>query len=266
MNDTATPTLPPPLDREQGIIAFNRRVLALAESPNAPLLERLRYITIVSSNLDELFEIRVAELKEIASSNTPLAATARTSIATLAVSARELVERQYQVLRGDILPALEAEGVKIFFPAQWDDALRNWAYQVFMSEVEPLLTPIALDPAHPFPRISSKTLNFAVELDGRDAFGRRPGLAIVQAPRVLPIAFKVPPEVAGVPHGLHERAVPRAYRLHAVLVPPHPQQRPVRGRGRNDQPAQRPQRRAGPAPLGPWRAAGNDRRHQPRSG
>ena len=202
MNDTATPTLPPPLDREQGIIAFNRRVLALAESPNAPLLERLRYITIVSSNLDELFEIRVAELKEIARSNTPLAATARASIATLAVSARELVERQYQVLRGGILPALEAEGVKVFFPAQWDDALRNWAYQVFMSEIEPLLTPIALDPAHPFPRISSKTLNFAVELDGRDAFGRRPGLAIVQAPRVLPIAFKVPPEVAGVPHGI----------------------------------------------------------------
>ncbi|WWT75673.1 polyphosphate kinase 1 [Lautropia mirabilis] len=202
MNDTAPPTLPPPLDREQGIIAFNRRVLALAESPNAPLLERLRYITIVSSNLDELFEIRVAELKEIARSNTPLAATARTSIATLAVSTRELVERQYRVLRGDILPALEAEGVKIFFPAQWDDALRNWAYQVFMSEIEPLLTPIALDPAHPFPRISSKTLNFAVELDGRDAFGRRPGLAIVQAPRVLPIAFKVPPEVAGVPHGI----------------------------------------------------------------
>ena len=202
MNDTATPPLPPPLDREQGIIAFNRRVLALAESPNAPLLERLRYITIVSSNLDELFEIRVAELKEIARSNTPLAATARASIATLAVSARELVERQYQVLRGDILPALEAEGVKVFFPAQWDDALRNWAYQVFMSEIEPLLTPIALDPAHPFPRISSKTLNFAVELDGRDAFGRRPGLAIVQAPRVLPIAFKVPPEVAGVPHGI----------------------------------------------------------------
>ena len=95
MNDTATPPLPPPLDREQGIIAFNRRVLALAESPNAPLLERLRYITIVSSNLDELFEIRVAELKEIARSNTPLAATARASIATLAVSARELVERQY---------------------------------------------------------------------------------------------------------------------------------------------------------------------------
>ena len=88
MNDTATPPLPPPLDREQGIIAFNRRVLALAESPNAPLLERLRYITIVSSNLDELFEIRVAELKEIARSNTPLAATARTSIATLAVSTR----------------------------------------------------------------------------------------------------------------------------------------------------------------------------------
>ena len=202
MNDTTTPALPPPLDREQGIIAFNRRVLTLAESESVPLLERLRYITIVASNLDELFEIRVAELKEIASSNTPLAATARTSIATLAVSARELVERQYQVLRGDILPALEAEGVKIFFPAQWDDALRNWAYQVFMSEVEPLLTPIALDPAHPFPRISSKTLNFAVELDGRDAFGRRPGLAIVQAPRVLPIAFKVPPEVAGVPHGI----------------------------------------------------------------
>ena len=202
MNDTTTPALPPPLDREQGIIAFNRRVLTLAESESVPLLERLRYITIVASNLDELFEIRVAELKEIASSNSPLAAGARHSIGNLAASARELVERQYRVLKHDLLPALREEGVQIFFPADWTEPLRAWAHEVFMREIEPLLTPIALDPAHPFPRISSKTLNFAVELDGRDAFGRRPGLAIVQAPRVLPQAFRVPPEVTGVPHGI----------------------------------------------------------------
>ncbi|MDO4636091.1 MAG: polyphosphate kinase 1 [Lautropia sp.] len=202
MNDTTVSPLPPPIDREQGIIAFNRRVLALAESENAPLLERLRYITIVASNLDELFEIRVAELKEIASSTTPLAACARNSIASLAASTRELVDRQYRILGDTLLPALQKEGVQIFFPPDWNDGLRDWAHRIFMSEIEPLLTPIALDPAHPFPRISSKTLNFAVELDGRDAFGRRPSLAIVQAPRVLPIAFKVPPDVAGVPHGI----------------------------------------------------------------
>lgn len=202
MNDTTLPAIPPPLDREQGIIAFNRRVLALAECANVPLLERLRYITIVASNLDELFEIRVAELKELARSNTAIAVTARNSIAAVATSTRELVRRQYQVLNDEILPALASEGARIFFPGDWTEAVREWAHQVYMRDIEPLLTPIALDPAHPFPRISSKTLNFAIELDGRDAFGRRPGLAIVQAPRVLPQALRVPPEVSGIPHGI----------------------------------------------------------------
>ncbi|MDO4233131.1 MAG: polyphosphate kinase 1 [Lautropia sp.] len=200
MTETPAPILPPPFDREQGIIAFNRRVLTLAESPHVPLLERLRYITIVSSNLDELFEIRVAELKELASSNTALALTARNSIASVAASTRKLIKRQYEVLNQQILPALREEGVQVLFPDDWNEAVRDWAYQVYIRDVEPLLTPIALDPAHPFPRISSKTLNFAIELDGRDGFGRRPGLAIVQAPRVLPQALRVPPEVAGVPH------------------------------------------------------------------
>lgn len=200
MTETSIPSPPPPIDREQGIIAFNRRVLTLAESPGVPLLERLRYITIVSSNLDELFEIRVAELKELANSNTAVALTARNAIASVAASTRELVRRQYEVLNQQILPALREEGVQILYPGDWSDSVRDWAYQFYIRDVEPLLTPIALDPAHPFPRISSKTLNFAIELDGRDGFGRRPGLAIVQAPRVLPQALRVPPEVAGVPH------------------------------------------------------------------
>lgn len=159
MNDTTLPAIPPPLDREQGIIAFNRRVLALAECANVPLLERLRYITIVASNLDELFEIRVAELKELARSNTAIAVTARNSIAAVATSTRELVRRQYQVLNDEILPALASEGARIFFPGDWTEAVREWAHQVYMRDIEPLLTPIALDPAHPFPRISSKTLD-----------------------------------------------------------------------------------------------------------
>lgn len=200
MTETPAPIPPPPIDREQGIIAFNRRVLTLAESPGVPLLERLRYITIVSSNLDELFEIRVAELKELASSNTAVALTARNAIASVAASTRALVKRQYEVLNQQILPALREEGVQVLFPGEWNDSVRDWAYQVYIRDVEPLLTPIALDPAHPFPRISSKTLNFAIELDGRDGFGRRPGLAIVQAPRVLPQALRVPPEVSGTPH------------------------------------------------------------------
>lgn len=205
VNDTLHPLSAgslPPLNREQGILAFNRRVLNLAESPRVPLLERLRYITIVASNIDEMFEIRVAELKELQRSDTAVAVTARNEIRAVAATTRELIQRQYEVLKNELLPALQEEGVRILHPRDWTPAQREWAHEVFLKEIEPLLTPIALDPAHPFPRISSKTLNFAVELDGRDAFGRRPGLAIVQAPRVLPRALRVPAEIAEVPHGV----------------------------------------------------------------
>ncbi|MCX7227851.1 MAG: polyphosphate kinase 1 [Burkholderiales bacterium] len=193
------------LNRELGILAFNERVLALAEDPSIPLLERLRYLTIVSNNLDELFEVRVAELKELVRADpmvhldgVPVADTLR----AVAERAGRLVARQYVLLNRTLTPALAAEGIVMLLSSMWTDAQRAWAEQVFDDEIEPLLTPIALDPAHPFPRILNKSLNFVIELDGTDAFGRRAGIAIVQAPRALPRVIRVPSAVSGAPHGL----------------------------------------------------------------
>ena len=190
------------LSREQGILAFNERVLSMAESSEVPLLERLRFLTIVSGNLDELFEIRVAELQELARVDTASAVSAREQLDAIAVRAGLLIARQYEILHKVLTPAMKAEGIVILLSNEWNEAQRDWAEQMFTNEIEPLLTPIALDPAHPFPRISNKTLNFAVELDGRDAFGRRPGVAIVQAPRILPRVVRVPSAIAGAPHGV----------------------------------------------------------------
>ncbi len=190
------------LNREQGILRFNERVLAMADDPSVPLLERLRYVTIVSNNLDELFEIRVAELQQIARLGRDDSADAAVSLQAISRSARALVDRQYTLLNDTLKPLLVAEGVVIHQMGDWNDAQRQWAGEVFDREVEPLLTPIALDPAHPFPRILNKSLNFIVELDGEDALGRRAGIAIVQAPRALPRVLSVPSEVSGHPHGM----------------------------------------------------------------
>ena len=161
------------LDREIGILAFNERVLAQAEDESVPLLERLRFLTIVSSNLDELFEIRVAEFKELLLAGRGDGPALRRSLAAIHERARRLVSRQYELLNRTILPQLATHGVVMHTRVNWTDAQRQWAERIFEAEIEPLLTPIALDPAHPFPRILNKSLNFVVELHGVDAFGRR---------------------------------------------------------------------------------------------
>ncbi|MEI7444156.1 MAG: polyphosphate kinase 1 [Burkholderiales bacterium] len=199
------PGSPRLLNRELGILAFNERVLALADDPEIPLLERLRYLTIVSSNIDELFEVRVAELKELVRAD-PAAvldgAPVAETLAAVSERAGHLVAKQYALLNRTLTPALAAEGIVMHLSSMWTDAQRAWAEQVFIAEIEPLLTPIALDPAHPFPRILNKSLNFVIELEGTDAFGRKAGIAIVQAPRALPRVLPVPPEVSGSPHGV----------------------------------------------------------------
>jgi polyphosphate kinase len=184
------------LNRELGLLAFNRRVLAQAADESVPLLERLRFITIVSSNLDEFFEIRVAGLKEtiklgLAEAG-PDGRSAADVFAEVSREAHALVAEQYQLLNQTVLPALEREG--IFFPRreQWDAGQKQWIRDYFFRELLPVLTPIGLDPAHPFPRVFNKSLNFAVELEGRDAFGRSSGAAIVQAPRALPRVIRLP--------------------------------------------------------------------------
>ncbi|HWS75652.1 MAG TPA: polyphosphate kinase 1, partial [Quisquiliibacterium sp.] len=196
------PEFPRLLDRELGMLAFNERVLALAEDPAVPLLERLRFLSIVSGNLDELFEVRVAELRELSFFDRPEAAHAREALHRVSERAGRLVSRQYALLNERLLPDLAREQIVLHMSGTWNDAQRRWAEEHFHADVEPLLTPIALDPAHPFPRILNKSLNFIVELDGQDAFGRRPGFAVVQAPRALPRVLRVPQEISGVRDGL----------------------------------------------------------------
>jgi polyphosphate kinase len=193
------------LNRELGLLEFNRRVLAQAEDATVPLLERLKYLCIVSSNLDEFFEIRVAGLKEqaklggIASGADGLEATQ--ILKRLHTPTHQLIARQYQLFNDELIPALAQQGIKFLRRTQWNEAQQAWIRDFFLREVMPVLTPIGLDPAHPFPRVLNKSLNFAVELQGKDAFGRNSAKAIVQAPRVLPRAILLPEEVSGCPYG-----------------------------------------------------------------
>ncbi|GGP25708.1 polyphosphate kinase [Silvimonas amylolytica] len=193
------------LNRELGLLEFNRRVLAQAEDQANPLLERLKFLCIVSSNLDEFFEVRMAWLKEnIKLSATRLLPEGVTPLQAFEWITREchdLVERQYRVFGEVMLPALAAEGIHFFRRTLWTDTQREWVRDYFFRELMPVLTPIGLDPSHPFPRVLNKSLNFIVELEGRDAFGRNSGIAIVQAPRILPRFVKLPAEVSGVEHG-----------------------------------------------------------------
>jgi polyphosphate kinase len=178
------------LNREIGILEFNSRVLSQAEDPKIPLLERIRFLSIVSSNLDEFFEIRMAGIKEQLLDN-PLkvGSDGRTITANydlVSQRAHALVDRQYELYQQVLLPHLKRAGITFLLPEHWSSPQRSWAEDFFKEELLPLLTPIALDPVHPFPRVINKSLNFVVQLHGNDAFGRKANLAVVQAPRALP--------------------------------------------------------------------------------
>ena len=193
------------LNRELAALAFNRRVLAQAEDATVPLLERLRFICIVSSNMDEFFEIRVAGIKEQIklgshhSGNDGL--SPHDTFRRVSEEAHRLVAQQYALLNDVILPALAAEGIEFLRRSKWTAQQQDWIRDYFFREVMPVLTPIGLDPSHPFPRVLNKSLNFAVELEGRDAFGRSSRNAIVQAPRALPRVIRLPRDLTGVNYG-----------------------------------------------------------------
>ncbi len=198
---TSSPAL---LNRELGLIEFNRRVLAQAEDAHVPLLERLKFLCIVSSNLDEFFEVRVAWLKACQrltpSMVMPDGLNASQSLEQVSHHAHALVERQYALMREVIFPALSQEGIHFVRRAEWSPEVKAWIHAYFHNDVMPVLTPIGLDPSHPFPKLLNKSLNFAIELEGRDAFGRSSGIAIVQAPRILPRVIQLPADLAGGPN------------------------------------------------------------------
>ncbi len=188
------------LNRYSSLLAFNRRVLEQARDPRVPLLERLKFVCITSTNMDEFFEVRVAGLKQLQVLGSQQTwADNRSATETLRLisgEAHDLVALQYQVLNEEVLPALAAEHIYLLAAEQWNRTQKRWVREYFQEEVQPLLSPLGLDPAHPIPRILNKSLNFIMALEGKDAFGRNSALAIVQAPRVLPRVIALPPEIA----------------------------------------------------------------------
>ncbi|HYB33448.1 MAG TPA: polyphosphate kinase 1 [Steroidobacteraceae bacterium] len=194
-----TPDLKAPqqyINRELSFLEFNQRVLDQAFDETVPLLERLRFLCISCSNLDEFFEIRVAGLKQLQElGGGPLAADGMSipeQLAAIHDRATRLVSEQYRCLNDLLLPALAAEGVPLLGRADWSAQQTEWLEQYFEREIEPVLSPLGLDPARPFPRIQNKSLNFIVRLEGKDAFNRDSELAIVQAPRSLPRVVPLP--------------------------------------------------------------------------
>lgn len=188
-------------NRELSLLKFNWRVLAQASDDTIPLLERLRYLCISCTNLDEFFEIRVAGLKQRKEINAsppgPDKQTAEDVLRDVGAEAHRLVESQYEMLNQTMLPALKAEGIRFLRRSQWNDEQREWLYEYFQKQVVPVLTPLTLDPSRPFPQILNKSLNFIVGLRGRDVYGRRRHRGLVQAPRSLPRLIKLPPELSG---------------------------------------------------------------------
>ncbi|MES2511536.1 MAG: polyphosphate kinase 1 [Pseudomonadota bacterium] len=180
------------LDRDHSILAFNERVLDWAKRPDVPLLERLRYLCIVSSNLDEFFEVRAAPHLTAAQGQDPKGEYTPQSFKALSDAAHDMVDRQYALYNDELLPAFGKQGIRIVSHGERNAAQRKWVKEYFDREVRPLLIPVGLDPSHPFPQVANKSLNFIVRLSGHDAFGRENEIAIVKVPRVLPRFIHMP--------------------------------------------------------------------------
>ena len=184
------------INRDLSLLEFNKRVLAQAKNEAVPLLERLNYLCISCSNLDEFFEVRVASVLEMVAMDPkaigPDGLTPKEQLEQISIYAHKLVEEQYQVLNEILIPELKAENIHFIRRNEWTDAQLKWISNYFNDELLPILTPVGLDSAHPFPRILNKSLNFIISLTGKDAFGRNSGRAILQAPRALPRVIQLP--------------------------------------------------------------------------
>ena len=188
------------INRELSLLAFHHRVLAQAKDESMPLLERLRFLCIASTNLDEFFEVRVAGLKQqvvVGSTQAGRDNLAPQEVLNrISVISHKFVDEQYALLNEQLFPALEKEDIHFLKRDEWDKPQSKWVRDYFDNELLPILSPIGLDPAHPFPRILNKSLNFIVSLKGKDAFGRDSGMAIVQAPRSLPRVIQLPTDLS----------------------------------------------------------------------
>lgn len=184
------------INRELSLLEFNVRVLAQALDEKLPLLERLNYLCISCSNLDEFYEVRVASLLQMAQMDPNIVSTdglrLNEQMDKIAIKAHQLVAEQYRILNEVLIPRLESENIRFLRRDRWSASQKNWLEKYFNEELLPILTPVGLDSAHPFPRILNKSLNFIISLTGKDAFGRNSGRAILQAPRALPRIIQLP--------------------------------------------------------------------------
>ena len=185
------------LPRDESFLAFNERVLDWARRVDVPLLERLRYLCIVSSNLDEFFEVRMALHLRAVHHHESKALYSSHSFLKLSELAHRLVDEQYALYNDHLLADFASKGIKLLSHGERTVLQKKWVKQYFDQEVKPLLVPVSLDPAHPFPTVANKSLNFIVRLSGQDAFGRENEIAIVKVPRVLPRIIKMPERVVG---------------------------------------------------------------------
>ena len=189
------------VNRELSQLEFNMRVLQQARDETVPLLERLKFLCISSTNLDEFFEIRVSGLKQrLEISSAPIGPESMTPAEVLRILAdrtSRLVTEQYRVLNDELIPELANAGIRFVRRVEWSDRQRRWLERYFHTEVVSVLSPTTLDPTRPIPRILNKSLNFIVSLHGRDAFGRQRQRAIVQAPRSLPRLIQLPADLPG---------------------------------------------------------------------
>lgn len=192
------------INRELSQLEFMRRVVAQASDETVPLLERLRFLCIASSVLDEFFEIRVAGLRQQeaygSTQRGPENLSASDQLRLLTPVAQELVAEQYRMLNDVLLPKLDLQGICLLNQSQWNTKQQTWLKRYFQRELQPIASPVGLDPSHPFPEPMNKSLAFIVTLEGKDAFGRSSGKAIVQAPRSLPRIIRLPDSVASTQH------------------------------------------------------------------
>ncbi len=184
------------INRELSLLEFNCRVLEQAKNDQVPLLERLKYLCISCSNLDEFFEIRVAGVIQKAELGTtqpePDNLSPTEVLAAISTRAHELVTEQYRVLNEILLPLLEQQDIRFIRRSNWSEAQQLWLHEYFEEQLLPVLSPLGLDPAHPFPSILNKGLTFMISLTGKDAFGRNMERAILPAPRALPRIVQLP--------------------------------------------------------------------------
>src|SRR6202522_4067559 len=199
MNDADLQTPQLYINRELSFLEFNQRLLEQAKDGRIPLLERVKFLCISCANLDEFVEMRVAGLKELLESGAlqigPDGLSVSEQLKAIRGRAARLIDEQYQVLNDVLMPDLAKNGVVFVSPDNWTEAQAAWLEGYFHREVEPVLSPLALDPARPFPKVLNKSLNFAIVVEGEDGFGRNSGLAVVQAPRSLPRLIRLPDEL-----------------------------------------------------------------------